>query len=166
MERLLNRAFDALRTLPEVEQERIAWEIIKRVEDKTEWDRLVASPASQAWLKQAAQAALKDYNKVARKLSLTFLAMPGAGMTRKEAYWAHFDNLPPDIRKLAEDNYRLWQQDSKHPSLRFKQIHGHLPVFSYRVAMQYRTIGVQTDDGKLVWFWVGSFDDFRQQVGG
>jgi len=46
MGNLVEKAFEALKTLPEVDRERIAWEIIQRVEDKTEWDRIIALPDS------------------------------------------------------------------------------------------------------------------------
>ena len=73
MESLLNRAFEALKTLPEIDRERIAWEIIERVEDKTEWDRIIATPESQKWLEQQAKKALQVYRKMRDKLSMTFV---------------------------------------------------------------------------------------------
>ena len=69
MESLLNRAFEALKSLPEVDRERIAWEIIERVEDKTEWDRIVAAPESRAWLEGEAKKALREYKKISSKIS-------------------------------------------------------------------------------------------------
>ena len=164
MEKLLDRAFEALKTLPEVDRERIAWEIIHRVEDKTEWDRLIALPKSQQWLETAAKKALKGYGKIKNKLSLTFVSVATDNILRKEAYWTSFDDLPVDIKKLAEENYQLWKENPGHPGLRFKQIHDSMPIFSFRVGMKNRTVGVQTDDEKIAWFWVGSFKDFETLV--
>ncbi|NQV85016.1 MAG: hypothetical protein HQ494_14490 [Rhodospirillales bacterium] len=83
---------------------------------------------------------------------------------REEPYWKHFDELPDDIRKLAEKNYRLWKENSGHPGLRFKKIHATLPIFSFRVGMRNRTVGVEVDDNKIAWFWVGSFENFSAMI--
>lgn len=165
MENLLERAFEALKTLPEIDRDRIAWEIIERVEDKTEWDRIIAAPESQQWLERQAKKALKTYAKVRNKLSMTFLSVAQDKLLREDSYWTEFDDLPEDIRKLAEQNYQSWKENSRNPGLRFKQIHGGMPIFSFRVGMRHRTVGVETDDGRIVWFWVGSFETFGKAVG-
>ena len=164
MGEMLERAVAALKTLPEQDQERIACEIIERVEDKTEWDRIITAPESQAWLEKAARMALKAYGKTAKKISMQFVDLGLDNLLREDAYWKNFDDLPDDIRKLAEQNYQLWKENSKNPGLRFKQIHKTQPVFSFRVGMKHRTVGVETPDGKLVWFWVGSFETFKQVI--
>jgi len=164
MESLLNRAFEALKTLPEIDRERIAWEIIEPLEDKTEWDRIISSPEAQRWLEQQARKALKVYRKMRDKLSLTFVSVTQDKLLREEAYWTKFDDLPQEIRKLAEENYHLWKENPRNPGLRFKKIHDSLPIFSFRVGMRHRTVGVETDDGKVVWFWVGSFETFRNAI--
>lgn len=164
MESLLKRAFEALNTLPEADRERIAWEIIERVEDKTEWDRIISSPEAQRWLERQAKKALQVYRKMRDKLSLTFLSVSQDKLLREEAYWTRFDELPEEIRKLAEENYHSWKENPRNPGLRFKQIHAKLPIFSFRVGMRHRTVGVETGDGKIVWFWVGSFETFRKSI--
>ncbi len=165
MEKLLDQAFAAIRTLPEADRERIAWEIIERVEDKTEWDRLITSDEAHAWMEKATKTALKEYVKIAKKLSMKFVSLGMDSLLREGTYWESFDDLPEDIRKLAEKNYKLWKENPKNPGLRFKQIHDTLPVFSFRVGMKHRTVGVETDDGKIVWFWVGSFETFKKTIG-
>ena len=136
MGEILNRAFKSLEKLPEEDQESIAWEIIERVEDKAEWDRIVAAPNSQKWLEAQANKALKESRKIRNKLSLTFLSMPQENLLREESYWKHFDELPSQIRQLAEKNYHLWKENPRHHGLRFKKIHAELPIFSFRVGMQ------------------------------
>lgn len=165
MGEVLDRAFKALKTLPENERERIAWEIIERIEDKTEWDGLIKSPEAQAWLEKAAKQALKKYAKVANKLSMTFVSLGLDNLLREGTYWETFDDLPEDVRKLAQANYKLWKDNPEAPGLRFKRIHASQPIFSFRVGMKHRTVGVETADGAVVWFWVGSFDTFKAQVG-
>jgi len=166
MVELLTKAFEALKTLPPEDRERIAYEILERVEDKSEWDRIISSPAAQDWLAAEAKKALKGYDKVRKNLSMGFMNIEHDNLMRKSAYWAHFDDLPADVRQLAENNYQLWKKNTNHPGLRFKQIHKTLPIFSFRVGMRHRTVGVEADNGKIAWFWIGSFEHFRKAVGG
>ena len=166
MGNLVEKAFEALKTLPEVDRERIAWEIIQRVEDKTEWDRIIALPDSQNWLAESAKKALKAYAKNHKKLSMTLIAIDQDQPPREEACWHHFDDLPAEVRELAEENYHLWKENPRNPGLRFKQIHDTMPVFSFRVGMRHRTVDIETDDAKIVWFWVRSFEAFKAQIGG
>lgn len=164
MEKLIERAFEALKTLPDEDRERIAWEIIQRVEDKTEWDKIISMPQSQKWLETEAARATKVFKKIKKSLSRTFISIPQDNILREEPYWQHFDELPEDIKKLAESNYRRWKENPRHPGLRFKQIHATLPVFSFRVGMRNRTVGVEVEDGKIAWFWVGSFENFSAMI--
>jgi len=166
MDQLIERAFKALKTLPPEDAERIAYEIIERVEDKTEWDKIISFPESQKWLKKEAARATKVFNKIRKNLSQTFISIPQDNILREEPYWKHFDDLPDDIKKLAERNYRLWKENPTHPGLRFKKIHATLPIFSFRVGLRNRTVGVEVEDGKIAWFWVGSFEDFKAEISG
>lgn len=166
MGEVLDRAFKALKTLPEVERERIAWEIIERVEDKTEWDKIISSEGAQSWLEDASKKALKKYTKVADKLAMKFISLNMDNVLREGAYWDSFDDLPEDVKKLAEKNYKLWRESKNAPGLRFKQIHKTLPIYSFRVGMKHRTVGVETADNKIAWFWVGSFETFNETIGG
>lgn len=100
--KLVARAFVALNTLADDERERIAWEIIHRVEDKTAWDRLVAQPRTREWLAVHAKQALKTYEGVRKGTSYTFVSVIPEHIQREAGYWKGFDDLPGDIRKLAE----------------------------------------------------------------
>ncbi len=165
MGEILERAVAALKALPKEERERFAWEILERLEDKNEWDRIVSSEAAQKWLKEAAEAALRAYSKVSTHMTGTLLSLPPAmNRLRSDAYWRYFEELPPEVRVQAEKNYALWKENPKHPSLRFKQIHPDMPIFSYRVGLRYRTVGVQAPDGRVVWFWIGPFEAFQDIV--
>jgi hypothetical protein len=162
---ILNRAFEALKTLPQEDRDRIAWEILERVEDKTEWDRLIMLPEAWRWLEREAAAALKKYKKMSRPLDVAFVSVSRDAMLREDTYWRHFDELPAAVRKLATSNYELWKKNPNHPSLRFRQIHPDRPIFSFRVGMRHRTVGVRADDERIVWFWMGSFEHFRELIG-
>ena len=46
-----------------------------------------------------------------------------------------------------------------HPGLRFKQIHGKRSVYSVRVGIHHRALGVREGDD-IIWFWIGSHADY------
>jgi hypothetical protein len=73
----------------------------------------------------------------------------------RTAYW----QLPTAVRLRAQQAYRLFTQDPSHPSLRFKQVHATRPIFSVRVGLAYRALGVRDGDD-MIWFWIGSHNDY------
>ena len=74
---------------------------------------------------------------------------------RSPAFRSCFRQLPGPIQTLAKKNYRLWIDDPSHPSLDFKKVGKDPPVWSVRVGISWRALGVRTDD-EIVWFWIGS----------
>jgi mRNA-degrading endonuclease RelE of RelBE toxin-antitoxin system len=71
-----------------------------------------------------------------------------------------FDKLPADIQEKARQAYSLWKADNRHPGLHFKQVHQSRPVYSVRVGLSYRALGVIEED-TIVWFWIGSHEDYN-----
>ena len=71
--------------------------------------------------------------------------------------------LPKEIRQNAQEAYSLWQQDTRHPSLHFKRIHATKPVYSVRVGLGWRAVGVRRDDD-MVWYWIGSHADYEKLI--
>jgi len=67
--------------------------------------------------------------------------------------------LPAHVRQQAREAYRLFQQNPSHPGLRFKQIHAAPPIYSARVGISYRAVGV-LDGNTVVWYWIGSHADY------
>ena len=67
--------------------------------------------------------------------------------------------LPHSVRDQASRAYALWRGDAHHPSLQFKKIHDREPVYSVRVALAYRAVGVLKDN-EITWFWIGSHADY------
>ncbi len=83
-------------------------------------------------------------------------------MTSKAAasFWRGFYELPEAIQQLAQKNYRLWQINPQHPSLRFKpfrDVH-----WSVRVGQHYRAVGYFRDDSTFVWTWIGTHEDYNK----
>lgn len=67
--------------------------------------------------------------------------------------------LPAHVRQQAREAYRLFLQNPAHPGLRFKQVHADPPIYSARVGISYRAVGV-LDRDTVVWYWIGSHADY------
>ena len=76
-----------------------------------------------------------------------------------KAFRKRFAGLPKEIQKNAFKSYRIWRQNPNHPSLQFKQVHATLPIFSVRVGLGWRTVGIRKADA-LIWYWIGSHDEY------
>lgn len=70
-----------------------------------------------------------------------------------------FDFLPAAIQSKTKSKFKLWIDNPNHQSLRFKQIHNSKPVYSIRISIGYRALGVREDD-TIIWFWIGSHSDY------
>lgn len=76
------------------------------------------------------------------------------------AFWAAYENLPEQVRILADASFERLKTDPTHPSLRFKPIDR---LWSARVGLRYRALAVRDGDD-LVWFWIGSHTDYDRLV--
>jgi hypothetical protein len=72
-----------------------------------------------------------------------------------------FESLPSPTQRQARQAYRLFCQDPMHPGLHFKRVHGTPPIYSARVGVGYRAVGVLNGD-KIAWFWIGSHADYER----
>ena len=70
-----------------------------------------------------------------------------------------FAATPPERQARIRIAYRLWLSDPAHPSLRFKKVHSKLPIYSARVDLDWRVIGVLQSD-TMLWFWVGPHREY------
>lgn len=70
-----------------------------------------------------------------------------------------FAILPIDIQDQARRAYRLFRSDPSHPSLRFKKVEQTDNVYSVRIGLRYRALGV-LDGSQVIWFWIGSHADY------
>lgn len=71
--------------------------------------------------------------------------------------------LPEQVRAQARLAYRLFQQDPWHAGLQFKQVHPSQPIYSARVGLGYRALGVRDGD-LIIWFWIGSHADYDRMI--
>ena len=56
-------------------------------------------------------------------------------------------------------SYMLWIDNPSHPSIRFKKVHDTEPIYSARVDLDWRALGV-LEAGSVVWVWVGPHDEY------
>ena len=71
--------------------------------------------------------------------------------------------LPRHVRQQAREAYRLFRDNSRHPGLHFKRVHDDPPIFSARVGIGNRAVGVRDGD-TIVWFWIGSHAEYDRLV--
>lgn len=66
---------------------------------------------------------------------------------------------PPAVRDKANAAFLKWTANPDHPSLRFKKVHATLPIYSVRIDLDWRAVGVLRE-GLVVWFWVGPHSEY------
>lgn len=74
-------------------------------------------------------------------------------------FLACFAKLPEAVKEQARRCYRLWRDNPAHPSLHFKQIHGQEGVYSVRIGLGWRALGL-LEGNTISWFWIGSHADY------
>lgn len=80
-----------------------------------------------------------------------------------ERFREAYEKLPEHIQERARKIYATWKKDLNHPALHFKQIHSTKPIYSIRITLAYRAIGVK-EGNTLIWFWIGSHSDYNKLV--
>jgi hypothetical protein len=76
-------------------------------------------------------------------------------------FWQHYQQLPKDVRELADKNFNLLKSDPHHPSLRLKKVDAERKIWSVRIGLQYRALGKEKPDG-ILWFWIGSHAEYNK----
>jgi len=71
--------------------------------------------------------------------------------------------LPASVRSYAQRVCGRWQVDPWQPALQFKPIHQSLPIYSVRIGLHWRAIGIREAD-KVIWFWIGSHKEYDQKI--
>lgn len=78
-----------------------------------------------------------------------------------EDFISCFRELPARIQRIARKNYKLWRENPDHPSVQFKLVGKRMPVYSIRVGIGWRALGLKVEDG-IVWFWIGSHAEYTK----
>jgi hypothetical protein len=74
-----------------------------------------------------------------------------------------FRAMPDAVKDHARKNYRLWRANPYHPSLHFKRVHRTEPLYSVRIGLGWRALGLLEDDG-IAWFWIGSHAEYDRLI--
>jgi hypothetical protein len=74
-----------------------------------------------------------------------------------------FRTLPNAVQDQARKSYRLWRVNPTHPSLHFKRVHPQEPLYSVRVGLGWRALGLRDED-TIAWFWIGSHIDYDRLI--
>jgi hypothetical protein len=74
--------------------------------------------------------------------------------TTTERFWKCYAALPAEVRSQAKEAYALFVKDPYYPSLHFKRIHSTRPIFSVRISIDYRAVGI-VEGNEITWFWIG-----------
>lgn len=85
---------------------------------------------------------------------------PGRSLTTG-AFWEAFDGLSQPDQQQAKEAHRQWLANPRHPGLRFKKVHSHRPIFSVRVNLNVRAVGIQAGQD-MIWFWIGHHDEYEK----
>lgn len=70
-----------------------------------------------------------------------------------------FRNLPKQTRDQAKAAYRRFRDNPNHPGLQFKRVHSTRPIYSARVNVSYRVLGI-LDGDDIIWFWIGTHAEY------
>jgi hypothetical protein len=79
-------------------------------------------------------------------------------------FWKLFDELPVEAQAHAREAYKQFRTNPAHPGLHFKRVNRKKPVYSARVGIRHRAVGLLEDD-TITWFWIGSHDDYERLLG-
>lgn len=74
-------------------------------------------------------------------------------------FWQCYQKLPHEIQELANKNYELLKADPLHPSLHFKKIGSKKQLWSVRIGLSYRALGLEKSKG-IFWFWIGTHAEY------
>ena len=81
-----------------------------------------------------------------------------------DGFWKSYRRLTEAVRKQAREAYRQFEKNPHHPSLHFKRVHSSRPIYSVRVNLDYRAVGIR-DGEEIVWHWIGPHDEYEKMIG-
>jgi hypothetical protein len=79
------------------------------------------------------------------------------------SFWQQYWALPPEIRQRARQAYKLRRDNPAHPSLFFKRVKESQPIYSVRIGLGYRALGLLKGD-TVTWFWIGTHDEYDRLI--
>ena len=80
-------------------------------------------------------------------------------------FWQLFDELSSDVHDHARRAYAQFVADHAHPALNFKKVGKSDPVYSVRIGLRHRALGLLAED-TVTWFWIGHHDAYDKLLRG
>ena len=77
------------------------------------------------------------------------------------SFWETYKLLDFQTRQRARKIYFLWRDNPFHPSLHFKCINREENIWSIRISLNYRALGILEKD-TVTWFWIGSHQQYEE----
>jgi hypothetical protein len=77
------------------------------------------------------------------------------------SFWKAYEKLGGNIKARARKSFRLWVENPFHPSLHFKCINAEEDIWSVRISLDVRAIGVLEKE-TVTWFWIGMHDEYER----
>jgi hypothetical protein len=71
-----------------------------------------------------------------------------------------FARLPYHIQKQAKNAYRIFKANPYYPGLHFECIDREASIYSVRIGLHYRAVGVWEGD-TISWFFIGSHEEYN-----
>jgi hypothetical protein len=78
-----------------------------------------------------------------------------------KSFRTRLESLPASVQEQADKAYALWQEYPYHPSLQFKRVSQKQPIYSARVSINYRVLGLLEAD-RIYWYWIGAHDEYDE----
>ena len=76
-------------------------------------------------------------------------------------FWHLYEKLPEDIKSLADKTFRDLDKTGEHSSLSIIKVGRY---WSLPIGTKNRALGVDVDEGGLLWCWIGSYSDYHNFV--
>jgi len=74
-----------------------------------------------------------------------------------------FAELPEQVRRQARGAYKRFRENPFHPSLHLKKIFPERSIYSVRINIDYRAVGIREGD-EMIWFWIGSHKEYEKLI--
>lgn len=82
---------------------------------------------------------------------------------RSSDFRAAFNKLPPAVQQQARAAYARFKDDPSYPGLHFKRVHPTAPLWSVRIGIHYRAVGVMYTD-VIIWIWIGLHPEYDKFI--
>ena len=76
-------------------------------------------------------------------------------------FWQLYEKLPEDIKILADKIFKDLEKTREHSSLNILKVGRY---WSLPIGTKNRALGVEVDEGGLLWCWIGCYPDYQNFV--